>query len=165
MHFIDRQCQRCLMKQLPFYGQEDLSFNPILNVNDCILVEGMSHASPQFFYFPSQKGLKLSHLNIRSLKKIKKEGMEIILQRYPYDILSLSETWLDNFSSLQSLSIPFFVFERKDSKMAEWHVTFNREGSTYKRRFDLKSEHIDCMWIEIILPNHSFNFLLRFTET
>ena len=55
----------------------DLSTNACTSIND----------------FPKGKGLKIAHLNIRSLRN-KVDDLQLYLKENPYEILTLSETWL-----------------------------------------------------------------------
>ena len=66
--FVNWQCPKYIFQQLLFY-QSDIPY--------------ASHISQsKLFKFPSQKGLKLSHLNIRSLNN-KKDDVELFLKNVP----------------------------------------------------------------------------------
>ena len=63
--------------------------------------------------FPISKGMKSAQLNIRSLRN-KKVELSLFLESNPYDILTSTETWLDNDYPLGLLSHDEYYFERRD---------------------------------------------------
>ena len=64
--------------------------------------------------FPKNiKGLKICHLNIRSLPAHIDE-LRLILDEYPFDILSLNETRLDDSIPGGEISINEYTIHRKD---------------------------------------------------
>ena len=64
--------------------------------------------------FPKNiKGLKICHLNIRSLPAHIDE-LRLILDEYPFDILSLNETRLDDSIPDGEISINEYTIHRKD---------------------------------------------------
>ena len=109
----------------------------------------------KLFKCPSQKGLQLSHLNIRSLNN-KKDDVELFLKMYPYDILSISETWLNDCTNSNLMNIPKYNFERKDRASPGGGIgCYIIKGLPYVRRFDLESDSVECMWIELKHSKHA----------
>ena len=87
--------------------------------------------------FPKDKGIKIAHLNIRSLKN-KTADLEQFLRSNPYDLLGISETWLDADISSDTISIDGYKFERLDRNTLGGGVgCYINERYTYMRRKDL----------------------------
>ena len=160
-HFIGWRCQKCVLKELPFYGSDIIENECINAQNVCdqpILPEPIV-CSSEYLKFPSQRGLKLSHLNIRSLNN-KKDNLESFLKKCPYDIFSLSETWLNDNISSNLVSIPNYNFERKDRTSHGGGVgCYILKSLHYVRRFDLENDNLECMWIELKQINHAPYFI------
>ena len=104
-----------------------------------------------------QPGLKVAHLNIRSLPKHLDE-LRILVQENPFDVLCLNETWLNSSWRDAELSISGYNIIRKDRKDEQ------RGGGTaiyYKSKFvarprpDIDSDGVETVWLEIIFPNKS----------
>ena len=66
--------------------------------------------------FPKEKGMKIAHLNIRSLRN-KRDEFGQFLHNCPYDVMSLSETWLDKDICHNLVSIEGYKLERKDRNL------------------------------------------------
>ena len=84
--FANWQCQKCLFKYLPFYGV-DLSHGVELNgINSQVTAQvtpnQITNINPS--EFPNGKGIKVAHLNVRSLK-IKIADLQEFLSNDPYD--------------------------------------------------------------------------------
>ena len=87
--------------------------------------------------FPKDKGIKSARLNIRSLKN-KTADLEQFLRSNPYDLLGISETWLDADISSDTISIDGYKFERLDRNTLGGGVScYINERYTYIRRKDL----------------------------
>ena len=99
------------------------------------------------------RGLKIAHLNIRSLRQkidsIRLEGLD----NKTIDILSLSETWLDDTIQDTEISLPGFVCTRRDrigDKTGYGGVAvYVREGLPFRVRHDIDSGGNECLWIEL----------------
>ena len=84
---FDWQCSKCLNAQLPFFdcSLSDTSIQPsVLNCN-----------KGNLFPIKHFAGLTIAHLNVRSLLSCYHE-IEITLYNHSIDVLTLSETWLDD---------------------------------------------------------------------
>ena len=76
--------------------------------------------------------------------------MHAFLKEFPYDILSLSKTSLDEKTQSSAFNIDNYAFERKDRKSHGGGVAcYIREDIKYMRRYDLESETLECMWLEL----------------
>ena len=104
-----------------------------------------------------QPGLKVAHLNIRSLPKHLDE-LRLLLQENPFDVICLNETWLNSSWRDAELSISGYNIIRKDRKDEQ------RGGGTaiyYKTKFvasprpDIDSDGVETVWLEIRFPNNS----------
>ena len=149
-HFLDWQCPVCILQQLPFY---DVDFHTETSTNmstlNEICVDRNQSPTDNEYKFPSKSGAKLAHLNIRSINN-KKDEVHAFLKEFPYDILSLSETWLDEKTQSSAFNIENYAFERKDRKSHGGGVAcYIREDIKYMRRYDLESETLECMWLEL----------------
>ena len=81
------------------------------NSNSTCFVSSETSLLPEF---PKNiKGLKICHLNIRSLPAHIDE-LRLILDEYPFDILSLNETRLDDSIPGGEISINEYTIHRKD---------------------------------------------------
>ena len=156
-HFIDWQCPMCILQQLPFYDTESDTPEPS-NDSELSIIPNSSFTDDKYT-FPSDSGLKIGHLNIRSINN-KKDEVHAFLKESPYDILSLSETWLDENTPTAACSIDHYAFERKDRKSHGGGVgCYLKEDIKYTRRYDLESDSLECMWLELKQRGRSAYFL------
>ncbi|CAB4033973.1 Hypothetical predicted protein, partial [Paramuricea clavata] len=65
--------------------------------------------------FPSNRGLKIAHLNVRSITN-KIDSLRLLLLNNPFDVLTISETWLTKNISDPELNIQGYSFIRNDRK-------------------------------------------------
>ena len=115
--------------------------------------ENISFSDSYVSEFPNNKGIKVAHLNVRSMRNKAVELQQVLLNN-PHDILCLSETWLDEHSSDDMVSVSGYKFERKDRGANGGGVgCYIKDRYTYVRRFDLESDEIELMWLEIKLVN------------
>ena len=100
------------------------------------------------------RGLKIAHLNIRSLKnKIDSLRLEGIDNK-SVDVLTLSETWLDDITSDAEIELAGFVCARLDRTGAKEGysgvATYIRDGLPFRLRNDINTGGHECLWIELI---------------
>ncbi|EDO43679.1 predicted protein [Nematostella vectensis] len=100
------------------------------------------------------RGLKIAHLNIRSLiNKTDSLRLEGIDSR-TIDVLTLSETWLDSQTADAEINLPGFVCARRDrSGTKEGYggvATFVRDDLAFRLRNDINTGGQECLWIELI---------------
>ena len=109
--------------------------------------------------FPKEKGIKIAHLNIRSLKN-KKADLELFLRNNPYDFLGISETWLNPDISNDMIAIDGYKFERLDRNSLGGGVgCYVNYKYKYIRRKDLELNDIELMWLEVKRTNSSSLFV------
>ena len=111
--FENWQCPKCIVIELPYFGCEItgdiLNSNPeSVTVNNSMISD---NNIPETIV--ESKGLKISHLNVRCLRN-KKEEINLLLKKNLFDILTLSETWLDDSISTDMINIDDYLIERKD---------------------------------------------------
>ena len=89
------------------------------------------------------RGLKIAHLNIRSLRNktdsLRLEGID----NKTIDVLTLSETWLDSSTSDAEIKLPGFVCVRQDRIVA----IYVREGLAFRLRSDINTGGHECLWL------------------
>jgi exonuclease III len=169
-------CQSCTLAELPFYGQEFSSFfnadhttepeptlrptqeldcNSLLQPTDDIHLEVLKNKANQ---------LRLFHLNTQSMTSTFNEFL-LTVKRYPFDVLTLSETWLkDNEDLLKHVSIPGFTFEyrNRESIRGGGVGAYIKESVVYKRRRDIENlqPELEHMWLEFKGRNKHSKLLL-----
>ncbi len=106
------------------------------------------------------KGFKLAHLNIRSIDPSLDE-LRLWMKNQPFHVLTLSETWLNDSFNDNDVLIPGYVLERNDRFKDRYGGVgmYISQDIKYRRRADLETNNLECIWIEII-PNHGKNFLI-----
>ena len=84
----------------------DVSINPGPQPN-------LASTVPNDFDFPTKRGLRISHLNVRSIIH-KMDSIRLMLKNKPFDIFSVSETWLNSDILDSELAIDGYSFIRQD---------------------------------------------------
>jgi len=100
------------------------------------------------FSLPS-KGLKIMHLNVRSLRN-KLDHIRILLVKHSIDILTLTETWLYKTWHDIGLAVPGYNIFRKDRKSniqsrscaGGGVIIYVLDGLEGKRRRDFESDEL-----------------------
>ena len=157
------QCPKCLLQQLPFWNDLDATLEFMANDTDCndVMFDVNEDRSADIndFALNDIKGIKLAHLNVRSLVN-KVADLQNWLSNNPYDLLGLSETWLTEDHSDSLFSIKGYKFERRDRRTHGGGVgCFISENSSYVRRLDLESDTLEIMWVELQRTNSSSLFI------
>jgi exonuclease III len=95
-------------------------------------------------------GICVGHLNTRSiLPKI--DDIKILLPTSMMDILTISETWLDE-SIQHEINVPGYNILRKDrNRHGGGVMMYIREGIDYTERHELGHSRVESVWIEV--PN------------
>ena len=109
------------------------------------------------------KGLKIIHLNVRSILK---HGNEVEVSFSDYDIICLSETWLHSTVENSLIDLPGFIIYRQDRK-SDTHQVKKRGGgilvyvkhkwSSYITEFpkmNIVSGDIEALWLSLDPPRH-----------
>lgn len=121
-----------------------------------IILSGDVEVNPGFMSLDDVKsirGLKIAHLNVRSLRYksnlLRLEGLD----NNTIDVLTLSETWLDESIKDSEISLPGFVCVRKDrtgiKKGYGGVAIIVRFGLPVRVRYDIDVGQSECLWIEI----------------
>ena len=84
---------------------------------------------------PKARGMKISHLNVRSLLP-KLDDILILLKDRSFDIFAISETWLNASILDQELHIPGYSVIRQDRAVNQGGGTaaYIRDGIPFKSR-------------------------------
>lgn len=101
-------------------------------------------------------GLKIGHLNIRSLPKHIDE-LKILLLDNPFHIMCLNETWLNSSWTDSELHIEGYNLirnDRPDSQRGGTAIYFSKELMG-RHRPDLNSSELEAVWLEVLSPNKS----------
>ena len=112
-----------------------------------------------------KKETHIGHINTRYLLN-KVHEIAILLKDSKIDILGISETHLNPTHDDSLFLIPNHVFYRKDSKSKVGHtgmcVYINSSIAPFvKRRYDLESEKIESIWLEL-KTSHASPVLIGF---
>ena len=102
---------------------------------------------------PEACGLKISHLNVRSLFP-KMEEIRMLLKDQPLDIFTISETWLNGSISDQELYVPGYSLVRQDrlQKKGGGTAVYVRDAIPFQPRPDINKITTENCWIEISRP-------------
>ena len=100
--------------------------------------------------FPRFRGLKIAHLNVRSLTG-KIDSLRIFLKENPFDVLTLSETWLKANVSDSEIFIPGYTLLRndRDSHIGGGTLAYIHDGLPYCVRSDLQAPNVESCVVEI----------------
>ena len=103
--------------------------------------------------FPRSRGLKVAHLNIRSIAN-KTDSLKLLLKDKPFDILTISETWLNPNITDNEITIPGYTFARqdRDGRPGGGTLALVRDGIPYRTRTDMLSGNIESCVIEVTRP-------------
>ena len=109
----------------------DVSINPGPKMN-------IPSAVRNEFDFPSKRGLRISHLNVRSII-YKMDSIRLMLKDKPFDVFSVSETWLNSDIPDSELAIEGYSFTRQDriDRKGGGCMVYVRENLPYCKRPDL----------------------------
>ena len=151
-------CPACLLSVLPFADVSILTddnahveFDNPANTT----THGTDRNIPTFYgdFYTKLKGhgLKIAHLNVRSLLgKIS----EIKLSESKLDILAISETHLDDETPIEYVMIPGYQVARLDRKDQEGGgcIIYYSESLHVYERDDLKTD-IEAIWIDVTIKS------------
>ena len=165
--FVNWQCSKCVSSYLPFFNDNVDEFVKVPKHTPDYEPSNESTSSDHNVHnsgdprvqFPKEKGAKIAHLNIRSLRNRRDEFAQF-LHDCPYDVMSLSETWLDKDICHNLVSIEGYKFERKDRTQYGGGVgCYIRENIPYLRRHDLENDNLELLWIELKPRNETSLFV------
>ena len=111
-----------------------------------LLLSGNVHTNPGPCFSALTDNVSIIHWNICSLRN-KMEFVEIESKKH--DILTISETWLDNNDDSNNLSLPgFHPIVRKDRDGHGGVGIYVRSNMVMKERPDLDVPGLESVWIE-----------------
>ena len=161
--FINWQCSKCIFPHLPLFHE---NADEVEKVNEETSDFEQSYKSiPKCVHstndqFPKEKGMKIAHLNIRSLRN-KRDEFGQFLHDCPYDIMTLSETWLDNDICHNLVAIEGYTLERKDRNLCGGGIgCYIRENIPHIRRCDLEDDNLELLWIELKPRSYETSFFV-----
>ncbi|XP_042236588.1 uncharacterized protein LOC121875911 isoform X2 [Homarus americanus] len=98
------------------------------------------------------RGLHFVHINIRALFR-KMPEIKILLFKTNAAVFSISESWLDESVTDEQIGIEGYSLERLDrNKYGGGVCVYIRNDLTYNLRSDLIDNHLEGLWLEILLP-------------
>ena len=106
------------------------------------------------------RGLKVCHLNIRSLLP-KIDILRLFINKNPFDVIAVSETWLKPSVTNAEINIANYSIARQDrkDKTGGGTVIYVRNGLPYRSRTDLQNNYSESCWIEITRRNTKSLFI------
>ena len=134
-------------------GVKWLSENPHLNTTNGNHLDHSSGSTDIYNFLNLPNHLPTVHYNVQSLAN----KVDVLISEFSYfDLVSFSETWLDNSVATQDLLFPtFHPPERKDRLSDRYGgvILYIKDNLTYIRRHDLELNRLECIWIQIKLHN------------
>ena len=103
----------------------------------------------------TNRGLKFAHLNIHSLVA-KIDELRLLLRNASFDVIGLNETFCDSMIDDSELYIDDYILLRRDrTRHGGGVAVYISKRFNYKRRDDLISSTLECLWFELHYPNKS----------
>ena len=97
------------------------------------------------------RGLKIAHLNVRSLRnKLDLISFELVNKKL-FDVLTFSETWLDESISDSEVKLDGYNMFRRDGpgNCQGGVLIYLRDNLPGKVREDLNNVENECLWVEV----------------
>ena len=112
----------------------------------------------------NSKNLSVVHINTQSMVSTF-DHLLIAIERYSFDIISMSETWLKNNSLLlQHVTIPGYThaFNSRDKIKGGGVGVYIKESIKFKRRTDIEERYpsLEHLWLELPGRNKNSKVLL-----
>lgn len=154
-------CYNCIGRVLPFFNIRELPVHHhdfLLENNEAVTDKHLNLLNEH------NNKVSISHLNTQSITSSFPQ-FEAMLNRYKFDIMTLSETWLkDNIQLLNHVSIPGYNVEfsnRKDRRGGGVGF-YVKESLTYKVRKDLQriDTTLEHLWLEFKGRNKNNSYLV-----
>lgn len=126
----------------------------ILMSNDIETQPGPIAEAQAYGELPKVRGFKVGHLNSRSVR-YKMDDLCILFEQNSFDIMGISETWLDKSVDDSQVSVRGYDVLRQDRKQDRrggGTMFYIRNGVPYKRRSDIDTEIVESCWVEINRP-------------
>ena len=97
------------------------------------------------------KGLKIAHLNVRSLLP-KSNELRLSLEKLCFDVFSVTESWLDDSVDDHEVQIDGYQIIRADRNRHGGGVAiYIKSEIPFKIRDDLTHSDIENIWVEVQL--------------
>ena len=171
-------------RKVPIYDRHRENFKLILNMffsllacnTSCtliiilylILISGDIHPNPgPSFDVPSSSScsndlynflnlpnhLSTIHYNVQSIFN----KVDTLISEFScFDVLSFTETWLNELYSSDDILFPSFQFPERKDRIGDRHggvILYVKNNVVYKRRYDLELNRLENIWVEIKLSN------------
>ena len=109
---------------------------------------------------PRLRGFKVAHLNVRSIVN-KMDALKMLFKEKPFDIFTISETWLSQSILDSEVNISGYTLVRQNriDRSGGGTAIFVREGIPYLHRKDLSEAGSEIGWIEVCRPNCKKQFI------
>ena len=94
----------------------------------------------------------------------KLDAIRLLLRDQPFDIFTISETWLNPAITDQELLIPGYTILRQDRSrnLGGGIAVYIRDGIPYRQRDDFtEDQKIESCWIEITRPKINYLYYLQ----
>ena len=155
-------CPNCFLSQLPFHRVRDLNEG---ERNETLFTDPVDFISPNLAILNKhRKHLSVAHLNTQAIMSTF-PGFEAMLKTYEFDIITLSETWLnDDQKLLKYVEIPGYDcgFRNRVHNKGGGVGYYVKTGIDFKERKDLADidNSIENQWIEVKGKNRQANVLI-----
>lgn len=154
-------CSKCSLSSLPFYDTsindpaEHPQINSVKDTTEDVHLQSLNDKSNQ---------LKIMHINTQSMVSTF-DNLLIAIERYFFDIITMSETWLkENSLLLQHVTIPGYVheFNNRDKVRGGGVGIYIKDSIKCKRRSDIEARYtsMEHLWVEIPGRNKNSKLLL-----
>ena len=108
--------------------------------------------SQDYEHILHRKGFKMFHLNVRGLWGNLSNITQILSDYKKIDILALGETHIaDEPEEMYQIDSYTFVSRPRKNGKGGGVACYIHESINWIRRYDLESEEVECLWIEILL--------------
>ena len=101
--------------------------------------------------------INICHLNIRSLNADKRLGACVNQLAKEYDIITMSETWLDEDDTSAVYLIPGYTGPYRLDRTLQGGggvLAWVNDSIVVKERGDLHQDKLECLWLELLIPKH-----------
>ena len=145
-------CEICIFRQLPFPPEDVHPVDPDktgerIQRNRATETQETCDVELQLAALASKKGRKIVHLNIASLLKYLDE-LKILISKCPIDVITLSETHLDESICDEEIAISGYTCERRDRNRSGGGVAaYVREGLNYIVKPEFMPKDLEMMEI------------------
>ena len=136
-------CPRCLVGTMPFHDCSVLTSEVTSTDND--------DSFEQFSLLPVAHGLRIAHLNCRSFLPHKEEIFDLLCN-FCLDVLTLSETWLDDTipdSGILPVGCNYSLLRRDRNRHGGGVAILISNHIRYCQKLDFSSGEIESLWIEL----------------